>query len=216
MSTAPVTNDCRLFLQICSEVTQCNLPGQILNRIRANRRVLVLVSLAASEPEQPLDQQVLLDSPSNHRPTQCLVIWRTQVRELLHLNPPQPAASTSAFGAPKPTTGLFGGGGTSAFGSGGNTFGSTTGTGTTVFGSSPNTGGAFGSFGQNRTTTGFGVTSPTTANDTTAPVTTGTSNPPYSSFSEKDPTSTSTLQYQTITAMPAYRGTSLEELRYQD
>ncbi|KAG2155090.1 nucleoporin autopeptidase-domain-containing protein [Suillus bovinus] len=131
-------------------------------------------------------------------------------------NPPQPAASTSAFGAPKPATGLFGGAGTSAFGSGGNTFGSTAGTGTTVFGSNATTGGAFSSFGQNRATTGFGVTSPTTGNDTTAPVTTGTSNPPYSSFSEKDPTSTSTLQYQTITAMPAYRGTSLEELRYQD
>ncbi|KAG2349208.1 hypothetical protein BDR05DRAFT_872857 [Suillus weaverae] len=127
-------------------------------------------------------------------------------------NPPQPAAGTSAFGAPKPATGLFGGGGTSAFGSGGNTFGSTAGTGTTVFGSNPNTGGAFGSFGQNRATTGFGAT----GNDTTAPVTTGTSNPPYSSFGEKDPTSASTLQYQTITAMPAYRGTSLEELRYQD
>ncbi|KAG2060215.1 hypothetical protein BDR06DRAFT_948299 [Suillus hirtellus] len=131
-------------------------------------------------------------------------------------NPPQPAAGTSAFGAPKPVTGLFGGGGTSAFGSGSNTFGSTAGTGPTVFGSNPNTGGAFGSFGQNRATTGFGGTSPTTGNDTTAPVTTGTSNPPYNSFSEKDPTSTSTLQYQTITAMPAYRGTSLEELRYQD
>jgi hypothetical protein len=52
MSTAPATNDYRLFLQICSEVTLCNLPGQILNRTRVNSRVLVLVSLVVSEPEQ--------------------------------------------------------------------------------------------------------------------------------------------------------------------
>lgn len=43
------------------------------------------------------------------------------------------------------------------------------------------------------------------------PVTTGTSTPAYSVFSEKDPSNPSTiLQYQTITASPAYRGTSLE------
>lgn len=43
------------------------------------------------------------------------------------------------------------------------------------------------------------------------PVTTGTSTPAYSIFSEKDPSNPSTiLQYQTITASPAYRGTSLE------
>lgn len=42
-------------------------------------------------------------------------------------------------------------------------------------------------------------------------MTTGTSSPAYSIFSEKDPSSPSTiLQYQTITATPAYRGTSLE------
>ncbi|KAG1752484.1 nucleoporin autopeptidase-domain-containing protein [Suillus paluster] len=136
-------------------------------------------------------------------------------------NAQQPAAGTSAFGAPKPATGFggaFGGGGTSAFGSGGNTFGATAGTGTTAFGSNTNagTGGAFGTFGQNRATAGFGATSPTTSNESVAPVTTGTSNPPYNAFGEKDPTSTATLQYQTITAMPAYRGTSLEELRHQD
>lgn len=43
------------------------------------------------------------------------------------------------------------------------------------------------------------------------PVTTGTSTPAYSAFNEKDPSNPSTiLQYQTITATPAYRGTSLE------
>lgn len=43
------------------------------------------------------------------------------------------------------------------------------------------------------------------------PVTTGTSTSAYSVFSEKDPSNPSTiLQYQTITATPVYRGTSLE------
>lgn len=43
------------------------------------------------------------------------------------------------------------------------------------------------------------------------PVTTGTSTPTYSVFSEKDPSNPTTiLQYQTITATPTYRGTSLE------
>ncbi|KIO12458.1 hypothetical protein M404DRAFT_677694 [Pisolithus tinctorius Marx 270] len=50
----------------------------------------------------------------------------------------------------------------------------------------------------------------------TTAVTTGTASPPYSVYSEKDPSSSVALQYQTITAMPAYRGTSLEELRMQD
>ena len=46
------------------------------------------------------------------------------------------------------------------------------------------------------------------------PVTTGTSTPAYSVFNEKDPSNPSSiLQYQTITATPAYRGTSLEVSR---
>ena len=43
------------------------------------------------------------------------------------------------------------------------------------------------------------------------PMTTGTSTPAYSIFNEKDPSNPSAiLQYQSITATPAYRGTSLE------
>jgi len=43
------------------------------------------------------------------------------------------------------------------------------------------------------------------------PVTTGTVNPPYSIFSEKDPANpNATLQYQSITCMPQYRGNSFE------
>lgn len=47
---------------------------------------------------------------------------------------------------------------------------------------------------------------------TTAVVTTGSSNPPYSVFTEKDPgvNSNVTLQYQAISCMPAYAGTSHE------
>ncbi|KAI9574825.1 nucleoporin autopeptidase-domain-containing protein [Boletus coccyginus] len=136
------------------------------------------------------------------------------------------STGNSAFGAPKPTTG-FGafGGGTSAFGGGGNAFGGTPATGTSgtnVFGSTaPSTGGAFGGgsslFGQPKPATTFGATPATSADPNPPPVTTGTSTPTYSVFSEKDPSNPSTmLQYQTITATPAYRGTSLEELRLQD
>ncbi|KAI6135156.1 hypothetical protein EV401DRAFT_884577 [Pisolithus croceorrhizus] len=137
----------------------------------------------------------------------------------------QPATTTSAFGAPKPASGFgaFGGGGTNAFGTGTGTFGSTTtapATGTGIFGSS-NTGGTFGTggglFGQNKpATTNFGSTPASGQDGTVAAITTGTASPPYSVYTEKDPSSSSNLQYQTITAMPAYRGTSLEELRIQD
>ncbi|KAL4076294.1 nucleoporin autopeptidase-domain-containing protein [Scleroderma citrinum] len=138
--------------------------------------------------------------------------------------------AASVFGAPKPATG-FGafGGGTSGFGGGTNAFGSTnttattgTGTGTGMFGSNTGTTGAFGAgagmFGQNKpTTTGFGTAAATPGQDgTAAPVSTGTASPPYNAFNEKDPSTNTNLQYQTITALPAYRGTSLEELRLQD
>ncbi|KAF8559141.1 hypothetical protein OG21DRAFT_1503602 [Imleria badia] len=137
------------------------------------------------------------------------------------------STGTSAFGAPKPATGFgaFGGGGTSAFGGGGNAFGGTptAGTsGTNVFGpTAPSTGSAFGGggsiFGQPKPATTFGATPATSTDANPPPVTTGTSTPSYAIFSEKDPSNPSTiLQYQTITAMPAYRGTSLEELRLQD
>lgn len=47
--------------------------------------------------------------------------------------------------------------------------------------------------------------------DTVAPVTTGSSNPPYSVLNEKD--GNSNYQYQSITCLPAYRGTSFEVRR---
>jgi nuclear pore complex protein Nup98-Nup96 len=149
-------------------------------------------------------------------------------------------ASGSVFGAPKPATGFgaFGGGGTSAFGTGGTgAFGGTT-TAPSAFGqpsasTSTNTGGVFGGasggnniFGQKPANSVFGATASTffphlriltsltisSANTpATNPVTTGSSNPPYAVHNEKDPSSTNlTLQYQSISCMPAYQGTSFE------
>jgi hypothetical protein len=50
--------------------------------------------------------------------------------------------------------------------------------------------------------------------DGVSPVTTGTSNPPYSVFTEKDsPNNSLVLQYQSISCMPQYRGSSFEVRR---
>ncbi|KAK7470253.1 hypothetical protein VKT23_001687 [Stygiomarasmius scandens] len=133
-------------------------------------------------------------------------------------------SSGSVFGAPKPATGFgaFGGGGTSTFGGGTGAFGGGGGA-TSAFGqpsTSTNTGSVFGGggagiFGQNKGTSAFGST--TTTTPTSNPVTTGSSNPPYVVHTEKDPSSTNiTLQYQSISCIPAYQGTSFEELRFQD
>ncbi|KAK0461765.1 nucleoporin autopeptidase-domain-containing protein [Desarmillaria tabescens] len=130
---------------------------------------------------------------------------------------------TSAFGATKPATG-FGafGGGTGTFGSGGafgqnasaststpSAFGQTS-TGTSAFGAGA------GLFGQNKPTSTFGSSTTTSTDAPVPPVTTGTANPPWSATSDKDQNGTTMCNYQTISAMPAYRGTSLEELRCQD
>ena len=140
------------------------------------------------------------------------------------------------FGAPKPATGFgaFGGGGTSAFGGGGGAFGSTgNAPNTGVFGQPSTSTSAFGApsnnalFGANKPA-GFGSTLGTLSHvtfdvnltfvkanpapgDGIAPVTTGTANPPFSVYTEKDTANPSvTLQYQSITCMPAYRGSSFE------
>ena len=42
------------------------------------------------------------------------------------------------------------------------------------------------------------------------PVTTGTANPAFTAHTEKDPSGSANLQYQSITCMPVYRGTSFE------
>ncbi|KAK0230415.1 nucleoporin autopeptidase-domain-containing protein [Armillaria fumosa] len=130
---------------------------------------------------------------------------------------------TSAFGATKPASG-FGAfsGGTGTFGSGG-AFGQNASASTSTpsaFGQSSTGTSAFGSgtglFGQNKTTGAFGSSTTTSPDAPVPPVTTGTANPPWSATSDKDQNGTSLCNYQTISAMPAYKGTSLEELRCQD
>ncbi|KIM75006.1 hypothetical protein PILCRDRAFT_689754 [Piloderma croceum F 1598] len=135
--------------------------------------------------------------------------------------------SSTLFGGSKPSTGFgaFGGGGsnTATFGSGG-AFGSTANnatpgpsSGTGLFGNTNQTNSTFGSgsglFGSKPATTTFGTTQTNSSGafDSVAPVTTGTASTPFSPFGEKDSANSSiTLQYQSITAMPSYRGSSFE------
>ncbi|KAH7345325.1 nuclear protein 96-domain-containing protein [Rhizoctonia solani] len=128
----------------------------------------------------------------------------------------QNQAQTSTFG--QPSTSTFGGG-TTGFGttSAGGAFGSTNTGG--AFGSAPNAGG--GLFGAAKPATGglFGSTTATTATATTNAAGQGTASPTYAATQERDTAvggSTTTLHYQSITAMPAYRNFSFEELRAQD
>ncbi|KAJ7739892.1 nucleoporin autopeptidase-domain-containing protein [Mycena metata] len=139
---------------------------------------------------------------------------------------PQSNAVNPMFGGAKPATGFgaFGGGGNNAFGGGG-AFGQNNAAApaTTAFGQPANTS-AFGQqtnpmFGK-PATTAFGAPAAANANGeypNVPPVTTGSSNPVYAPFSEKDPMAASTtLSYQSISCIPAYRGTSFEEIRLQD
>ncbi|KAG8759967.1 hypothetical protein FRC11_001141, partial [Ceratobasidium sp. 423] len=134
------------------------------------------------------------------------------------------AGTTGGFGTQtQGQTGTFGQPSTSTFGSGttGSGFGSTNTGG--AFGST-NTGGAFGS----ATNTGggiFGGTKPATGGlfgsttTTTNAAGQGTASPAYAATQERDTAvggSSTTLHYQSITAMPAYRNFSFEELRAQD
>ncbi|KAJ7591467.1 nucleoporin autopeptidase-domain-containing protein [Mycena floridula] len=119
---------------------------------------------------------------------------------------------TSPFGGGA-TTNAFGGASssTNAFGSGGGTFGGTNASNSTpAFGQTS----TFGGNAFNKPTTGFGAAAQ--QDGPVAPVTTGSSNPIYTIFNEKDTTTNATIQYQSISAMPAYRGTSFEEIRVQD
>ncbi|KAG0340670.1 hypothetical protein BG000_011376 [Podila horticola] len=127
---------------------------------------------------------------------------------------PQTGFGGSSFGGAGATStaGAFGGFGapssTGGFGSGGG-FGAkpaATGFGaaTTGFGTTPNTG-----FGGAATSTFGGGGMNATAGQ-------GTANPPFAPFVEKEPATGQNSHYQSITAMPAYRGFSFEELRLQD
>ncbi|KAF9973765.1 hypothetical protein BGZ73_002983 [Actinomortierella ambigua] len=132
--------------------------------------------------------------------------------------PQQQGFGNTGFGAAatsQPSTGFGGFGqssGTSAFG-GTSGFGAkpTTGFGapTTGFGAAPAATGFGGA-----TTGGFGAAGGMIGGQ--AQAVSGTANPPFSAYTEKDPVSGQTSQYQSITAMPAYRNYSFEELRLQD
>ncbi|KAG0199390.1 hypothetical protein BGX28_007343 [Mortierella sp. GBA30] len=122
------------------------------------------------------------------------------------------ATSTGGFGAG------FGAapGGTSGFGSG-TGFGAkpaTTGFGaqpTSGFGAAANTG-----FGAAAATNTFGGGGGMLGGGMNAAGGTGTVNPAFAPFVEKDQTTGQNSHYQSITAMPAYRNYSFEELRLQD
>ncbi|KAI6148941.1 hypothetical protein EDD17DRAFT_1644555 [Pisolithus thermaeus] len=133
--------------------------------------------------------------------------------------------TTPTFGFSKPVTG-FGafGAGAAASGDSRGAFSGAAATptvGTGIFGSTINASGTFCTGGKPVGQNGpavfaFGGQRATGKDGTVTAVITGTSSPPYSIYSEKDTISGGFLQYQTISAMPAYRGTSLEELRVQD
>ncbi|RUP44784.1 nucleoporin autopeptidase-domain-containing protein [Jimgerdemannia flammicorona] len=140
----------------------------------------------------------------------------------------QPSTSASPFGAttstgPTPASTAA----SSGFG-----FGSSTAT-APAFGSTPSaTGGLFGSrpaqnsaFGTTTNTGVFGQAAPTTSafgssNTSAFPATNtlpaGTSNPPYSVTNERDQATGTNNAFHSISAMPAYKNYSFEELRLQD
>lgn len=135
--------------------------------------------------------------------------------------------TTPAFGGFKPATGFgaCGVAGTTTSGNSRGAVGSATTTPTVesgAFGSTINASGSFGTgenpIDQNEpAVVAFGRQPTATGKDSmVTPATTGTASPPYSVYSEKDPANCGVLHYQTISAMPAYHSTSLEELRVQD
>ncbi|KAF9904520.1 hypothetical protein EC991_002628 [Linnemannia zychae] len=136
---------------------------------------------------------------------------------------PQTGFGGSTFGAaPTTTAGGFGGFGAAPATTGG--FGAAGGFGakpaTTGFGAQPTTG--FGAaantgFGGGAATNTFGSGAGMLGGGLNASQAgSGTANPPFSPFIEKDLSSGQNSHYQSITAMPAYRNFSFEELRMQD
>ncbi|GAB5588975.1 hypothetical protein Unana1_03875 [Umbelopsis nana] len=123
------------------------------------------------------------------------------------------AFGSSAFGSTTATT-------TPAFGAsttpatGGGLFGARPAT-TSAFGSTaPATGGVFGS--TPAANTGFGASTSTPFGGAATGQVQGTVNPEFTPTSERDTSTGVNNSYQSITAMPAYRNYSVEELRVQD
>ncbi|KAF8978977.1 hypothetical protein BGZ46_005960 [Entomortierella lignicola] len=133
---------------------------------------------------------------------------------------PQSGFGSSSFGATNTanTTGGFGGFGTNSATTGG--FGSGAGFGakpaTTGFGTQPTTGfGTAANTGFGGATSGFGGGG-MLGGGLGAATGNGTVNPAFTPFVEKEPATGQNSHYQSITAMPHYRGFSFEELRLQD
>ncbi|KAF9093421.1 hypothetical protein BGX23_003346 [Mortierella sp. AD031] len=124
-------------------------------------------------------------------------------------NPTTTAGGFGGFGAPSTTTGGFGG--AAGFGAKPSTggFGAQP---TAGFGGAAGTGGfggaATNTFGGGAGMLGGGMNAGQAGN--------GTANPPFTPYIEKDLSSGQNSHYQSITAMPAYRNFSFEELRMQD
>ncbi|ORX89753.1 Nucleoporin2-domain-containing protein [Basidiobolus meristosporus CBS 931.73] len=108
------------------------------------------------------------------------------------------SSTTPAFGSTPSSTGVFGQSSNT-----GNTFGSTTTSGGLFGNTNTNATGAFGG-----ATSGFGSGMANTGN--------GTASPAYSVTQEKDSSTGVITLLQSISAMPAYRNFSFEELRVQD
>ncbi|TPX47451.1 hypothetical protein SeMB42_g02447 [Synchytrium endobioticum] len=132
--------------------------------------------------------------------------------------PQQPTTTTNVFGAKPQTNSIFG----AATGSAPSTFGAPANTGLGVFGQ-PSTSTAFGTPASQPPSI-FG-TAPTSQQQqqqqqqpAAAPINQGTGQPPFTPTHDRDSTTPSAPMniFQTITAMPAYRNHSIEELRFQD
>ncbi|KAL1917286.1 uncharacterized protein VTP21DRAFT_4942 [Calcarisporiella thermophila] len=121
---------------------------------------------------------------------------------------PASSAPSFGFGSSTSTTPAFGSAST-----GTGLFGQKPATTTTGFGSTTGTG-LFGSTGSS-TTTGFGSTTPGFGASNLVGGN-GTASPAYEVTSDKDATSGQMNMFHSITAMPAYRNWSFEELRFQD
>ncbi|KAG8907639.1 hypothetical protein FRB99_003101 [Tulasnella sp. 403] len=154
-------------------------------------------------------------------PPPPIVTW-TNIATSGSFGQPKPAfgASTSAFGQPntQPTTSTFGGFGSTAPTT--STFGSST-SGTTggLFGRPAASSGAFGTTPASTTGGIFGAKPATTSafgTSVTAAGSNGTASPTYLVTQDREGTNSAPSNYHSITAMPAYRNFSFEELRMQD
>ncbi|KAG0232948.1 hypothetical protein BGX31_004990 [Mortierella sp. GBA43] len=140
------------------------------------------------------------------------------------------APATTGFGSTSTTAGFGGAGATSNPAGGFGAFGSTS-TPSTGFGGSSAFGAKPAATGFGQSTSGFGATANTGFGSAPSAFGggggmlgggmnpaggNGTVNPAFSPFVEKEPATGQNSHYQSITAMPAYRGYSFEELRLQD